>query len=964
MPAHITYNPGILGEEELARSFVVRQQSLEMILETLRENIGSPSNRHLLMIGPRGIGKTMLVRRAALAVWHTPELRDKWYPLVFGEESYPVTTPGEFWLEAIFHLADQTGEPRYQKAFEELRSERNDARLRERALGQLLDFADGQKKRILLVVENLNMLVGEQMDQHAAWELRHTLLNEPRLMLLGTATNRFDQIENAGHAWFEMFSVHKLETLNLDECGVLWQTIAGSPLARNPLKAIRILTGGNPRLVTILASFAAKRSFRQLMEQLVHLIDDHTEYFRGHLEALGKQERRVFVALLERWDPGGAAEIAEQTRMGVNEVSTLMGRLCDRGAVEVAQQKGRKKLYQASERLYNIYYLMRRRGQPEDRVRAAVQFMVTFYERGELVLRLAELAKEACDLPEAARQDHYRAFTEVIRRVQHITRRVLKVIPAEFLHAADPELMRVVGLSELTGKAYSLMHEGQVEDAQKLFRQLLAHHDKNPVVWMGYALILGSQAQWQEAEQAARRALGLQGDGMPWQVLGIILLEQERWQEAKAALMSAANTLPREAFSWESLAQAHLHLREFDGAEQAIRTAIELDPNGQGWAVLADIFVQQDRWDEACEAMSHAVKLDSANWVIWSLFGTALSATSRDSEAATAFRRAIDLTPTSGPAWSGLGVVLFNLGQLTEAEQALRHATKSDPGTADNWERLAYVLAAAGQHHQAEETWKEGLKLHSEALAPKAFNLLELQFQRGVDLATILKDAAYWVTQSKRDTETMASMARFVAYSGLFDGLSLAEDWAREAYSRSPGTETAEALTVVLAEMRRWKAAIASCEMILDAAAGEEHARNFSTEFLIAAAAAGFAKDALAAIEKSNGATSLEPLSVGLQIYLGGAPVVAKEIFEIGQDVAERIHAAASSQAYPVPAARDRGLVERAKQQLSSALSGMVESSPVRSRGKRRVDERKDSSALPKAQRAAKRSARKKTHSS
>lgn len=33
----------------------------------------------------------------------------------------------------------------------------------------------------------------------------------------------------------------------------------------------------------------------------------------------------------------------------------------------------------------------------------------------------------------------------------------------------------------------------------------------------------------------------------------------------------------------------------------------------------------------------------------------------------------------------------------------------------------------------------------------------------------------------------------------------------------------------------------------------------------------------------------MEPLIAGLRIYLGETPQVAKEIFEIGQDVAERI---------------------------------------------------------------------------
>jgi len=352
--ARIKYNPGVLDDEELIGCFVVRNESLDLILEALRDNASSPcANRHLLIVGPRGSGKTMLVRRVAAEVRKNPVYGSHWFPIVFGEEAYSVSTPGEFWLEALFHLGDQAGDARWGSAAEELRRELDEQRLRERALGQLLDFAEDRGKRLLLVVENLNMLC-EQITPEAAWDLRHTLTNERRLMLLGTATSRFDEVTRVDRAWFEMFSIHDLKPLDKKQSATLWESVARDPLGANRVRAIRILTGGNPRLITILASFAANRSFRDLMEQLVHLIDDHTEYFKGHLDALGPQERKVFAAVLDRWDPVSAAEVAEITRLSVNEVSTLLGRLVARGAVEVAELKKRRKMYQAAERLYNI----------------------------------------------------------------------------------------------------------------------------------------------------------------------------------------------------------------------------------------------------------------------------------------------------------------------------------------------------------------------------------------------------------------------------------------------------------------------------------------------------------------------------------------------------------------------------------------------------------------------------------
>jgi hypothetical protein len=124
--------------------------------------------------------------------------------LFFSEESYEVCTPGEFWLEAIFQIGQQTKIRRWKDVYEDLRREIDENRLRERALSQLMDFADERNRWLLLVVENLNMILGQQITPNDAWKLCHTLENEPRIMLLGTAVSRFDQLDNSENAMFEM----------------------------------------------------------------------------------------------------------------------------------------------------------------------------------------------------------------------------------------------------------------------------------------------------------------------------------------------------------------------------------------------------------------------------------------------------------------------------------------------------------------------------------------------------------------------------------------------------------------------------------------------------------------------------------------------------------------------------------------------------------------------------------------
>ena len=140
------YNPAFLSPDELVASFVVRHGELDTIIRVIKENV-TKSNQHILVVGPRGTGKTTLLLRAVEEVRRDKELSKKWYPLVFSEESYRVGTCGEFWLEALFHLGQQPNNERLQKTFEELREEKDEKHLRERASAQLMDFADEQEQK-------------------------------------------------------------------------------------------------------------------------------------------------------------------------------------------------------------------------------------------------------------------------------------------------------------------------------------------------------------------------------------------------------------------------------------------------------------------------------------------------------------------------------------------------------------------------------------------------------------------------------------------------------------------------------------------------------------------------------------------------------------------------------------------------------------------------------------------------
>lgn len=595
-PSTFKYNPSFLSEEELVRSFVVRHDDLDFVVQIIREN-DAESNQHVVVVGPRGMGKTTFVHRVAAEVARDPELSERCFPLRFAEESYQICSAGELWLEALFLLGEQTGEERWKKTHSELLLERDETRLRERALAQLLDFADEKGRRLILLVENLNMLLHEQLSTEDAWALRHTLLHEPRIMVLATATRRFAELDRQDQPMFELFLPHELRPLDTEECAAVWASVTGKEPTWERVRPIEILTGGNPRLLVILALFGAKRSFRQLMDELVHLVDEHTEYFKSHLDRLPAVERKVYLALAEIWDPAPARDVARRARLGTSKASALLRRLMDRGAVVQAHTEGRAHHYQLAERLYNVYYLMRRRGAPADRVRAVVDFMVAFYPGAKLVEVAISLVDEACALATNERRDHLATLEQIY----------FQCTPQTAVHIAEAVEQRLV----------------DAEDLPEIFR---ARPTPDNLYGAVLNLInrsdrLAADGRHLEATETLEHVVELDpGNHLAWARLGHIEYKQlRRYDRAAVAYERLAELLPSSYLGPEMVARVALaNRRPVSEIIAWLEEALDREPErADGWRFLCAARLVDDDLEGAREAVQHAIQLPYDSFRTW-----------------------------------------------------------------------------------------------------------------------------------------------------------------------------------------------------------------------------------------------------------------------------------------------------------------------------------------------------------
>ena len=227
------------------------------------------------------------------------------------------------------------------------------------------------------------------------------------------------------------------------------------------------------------------------MADLLRLIDDLTAYFKNHIEALPPQERRVFLALADIWEPASARDVSRLTRLDTTKCSAQLSRLIDRGVVEVVGGEPRRKLYYVSERLYNIYYLLRRSRTPSPLVKALIRFMEAYYSPPELKTVGSRMVLEVKELEAEARVLQWAAFSELINLpiLAPFRKEMLSAVPGEVMQnqlrgtvATNVALAapggQVAGRTQPDEWVRELSEQVTAEDSVESHAEISRHHAK------------------------------------------------------------------------------------------------------------------------------------------------------------------------------------------------------------------------------------------------------------------------------------------------------------------------------------------------------------------------------------------------------------------------------------------------------------------------------------------------------
>jgi len=428
------YMPQEMPEEELRATFAAREHTLDYLVKSLRGQCGSKTLTSYLITGPRGSGKTTIVLMLCLRIREDEKLSAAWLPVRFPEELPGITSLRDL-LAAALHEMAEDGVPGAAEWHERVAGEMDDEQSRELAVSGLRQIAHEQNRRLVLFVENLDLVFHRGLDEPGQRTLRRLLMDGPFIMIVGTAVKMFEALRVYDEAFFNYFCPVPLDRLDdAQVAAVLFRRAeydgneefdAQYERHKGRIKAISRLTGGNPRMVLMLYEALAHGNLASTVETLRALVDELTPLLKDVLEhQFSDQQSKILDALMRSGGTATPSQIARAARLSLNTVTTQLPRLKAMQVVEVrGGGKGRPAYYTVPDQLFCTWYQMRYLRPGRRRIEIFVEVLRVWFDEEERlrhVKRLAEQAlastgKTARDASLAATGHHAEAQELVVR---------------------------------------------------------------------------------------------------------------------------------------------------------------------------------------------------------------------------------------------------------------------------------------------------------------------------------------------------------------------------------------------------------------------------------------------------------------------------------------------------------------------------------------------------------------------
>ena len=293
-------------------------------------------------------------------------------------------------------------------------------------------------------------------------------------------------------------------------------------------------------------------------------------------------------------------------------------------------------------------------------------------------------------------------------------------------------------VNQVMQKAINEQTEGNLEEAERLYQDILKAEPKNPDANHNLGALNVSLKKIDIGLSFLKTALDLDSNREQFWVSYIaILIDSGRFEEAQKNLKIAKEKgfknekfVTLEAYTYFHSGNSLKGMGRLEEAEASYRQAIFIKSDYiEAHYNLGNTLQGMGRLEEAEASYRQAISLKSDFFKSHLNLGSVLDKQGKLEEAEASFRQVIILKPDSAIGHNNLGTILQKGWRLEEAEASYRHAISLEPDYADPFTNLGTILHQLGRSEEAVVMYTQAITLkpdYAEAYHNLGNTLVEL----------------------------------------------------------------------------------------------------------------------------------------------------------------------------------------------------------------------------------------------
>lgn len=335
-------------------------------------------------------------------------------------------------------------------------------------------------------------------------------------------------------------------------------------------------------------------------------------------------------------------------------------------------------------------------------------------------------------------------------------------------------------------------NQGELEEAQKIYRQILEHNPNhsdalhlsgiiafqigknsiaislitrairnrpdNPYYHTNLGSIFQSDGQYDKAAACYHKAIHIKPDyAAAYYNMGNVKSAGDHFEEAIHWYQEALQITPDHPDACYNMANSYKKLRMFDQSILWYDAAIRIRPDhAESFNNMGNAYAALNKWEKAMECYQKALAIfpDYPE----ALYNLAHGFQSRGKikEAVALYQKTLLIHPEYAEVYNNIGNIFKDLGMISDAVACYRKVLSLKPDFLEAINNLGTCFLNMGRHEEAVKQYRTILSLMPDNSAAYSNFLYSLNFQESSDENLIFKEHRTWGIQQEKIVEPVA----------------------------------------------------------------------------------------------------------------------------------------------------------------------------------------------------------------